>query len=325
VQNASVEFDPKTLRPTYRLLIGVPGQSNAFAIAGRLGLAPEVIEEAKELISPGTRRVEEIIDGIVTERRVLEEERKDATILRVRLQKEEEKYRAELSRLKEERSRLLAEAREEAGAIVRETRREMENLLRDLREATPEKQTKVLNAARRKTEKLLDEFVEDRTVPTAAWKGELSPGMNVFLAHLGQSGEVLEVNADSVHVQVGALRIWVPKTKVTSVQTLSERQKTEGVKQGRTTMGKLAQNKAESISMELDLRGLTVDDALAATDKYLDEAILVGLPSARIIHGKGTGALRSAVSEYVKKHKHVKKVRWGEAGEGGMGVTVVEF
>jgi DNA mismatch repair protein MutS2 len=327
VQNASVEFDPQTLRPTYRLLIGVPGQSNALAIASRLGLDKEIIAEAKRLISPGTRRVEEMIEQIVTEKRVLEEERRDATALRIRLQKEEGEYRAEVARLKAERSRLLAEAKLEAENLVRETRREMENLLRDLREATPEKQAQVLNTARRKTEEFLDQLTEPQTVPSGEWRGELSPGMNVFLGHLGQHGEVLEVSEDSVHVQVGALRMWVPKKKITSASARVDSQALAGRRRekGQTGFGKLAQNKTQTISAELDLRGLTVDDALAATDKYLDEALLAGLPRVRIIHGKGTGALRSAIADYVKKHKQVKNARWGEIGEGGMGVTVVEF
>lgn len=327
VQNASVEFDPQTLKPTYRLLIGVPGQSNALAIAGRLGLDPEIIVEAKRLIEPGTRRVEEMIERIVKEKRVLEEERRDATSLRVRLQKEEAEYRAELARLKAERTRMLAEAKREAEDLVRRTRREMENLLRELREATPEKQTAVLNTARRKTAELLDKLAEPQTAPAGKWHGPLRPGMKVFLSHFAQDGEVLEVGEDTVHVQVGALRVWVPKEQITSAAPTGEEKPNigRGTGQGKTGYGKLVKDKAQTISAELDLRGLTVEDALAATDKYLDEALLAGLPSVRLIHGKGTGALRSAIGDYLKKHKQVKNARWGEVGEGGMGVTVVEF
>lgn len=320
VQNASVDFDPETLRPTYRLLIGLPGRSNAFAISARLGLDESIIEEARSLLAPGRQRVEDLIGRIAAEKRVLEEERKDAAILRRRLQEEEEEYRKELTRLKEERNRLLAEAREEARSLVRETRREMENLLRELREAAPQEQSRMVNSARRRMKEKLETFEEPKPAPAGGYQGEIRPGISVYLTHLGQKGEVLETNEDSVQVQVGALKVWAPRNVVAPLE--KEGQETG---RGQISYGDLAQKKAKTISPELDLRGLTVEEAIMAVDKYLDEALLAGLPSVRIIHGKGTGALRSAISEFVRGHRQIKSSRWGETGEGGMGVTVVEF
>lgn len=322
VQNASVEFDPQTLAPTYRLLIGLPGRSNALAVASRLGLDPAIIERARELLSPGERRVEDLIGEIMKERQMLEQERRDASALRLRAQREEQELRAELAKLKAKRNELMKEAREEARALIRETRREMENLLRSLQEAAgPSARTKLANEARAAMAEQLEALTEPLLPGDSAYQGELEVGLKVKLAGFGQEGVILDLNAENALVQAGAVRLWVERGKLTP---LGE-EKQAPAAPGTVKMGALAQEKVKTISPELDLRGMTVEEALQVTDKYLDEAILAGLPWVRLIHGKGTGALRAAIKDYVKKHPRVKKYRWGETNEGGMGVTVVEL
>ncbi len=323
VQNASVEFDPETLVPAYRLLIGLPGRSNAFAIASRLGLDQKIIAHARQLLSSEERKVEDLIGEMVNERRLLEQERRDASALRQRVQKEEEELKAELTRLKARREQLMKEAREEARALVRETRRKMENLLRELQETdNSAERSKLVNVARGELQAKLDELTETPP-PVEEYHGELAVGMRVKLLALGQEGEIVDLNADAALVQAGPLRIWVERGKLAPlapVKTPDKPAAEAGVK-----MAGLSQEKAKQISPELDLRGLTVEEALQLTDKYLDEALLVGLPWVRLIHGKGTGALRTAINDYVRKHPRVKKYRLGETNEGGLGVTVVEL
>jgi DNA mismatch repair protein MutS2 len=321
VQNASVEFDPVTLRPTYRLLMGLPGRSNALAIASRLGLDQSIIENARKMLAPGEKRVEDLIGEIMKERNLLEQERRDASSLRIRLQTEEQELNTELTRLKTERDTLLKKAREEARNMVKETRREMENLLKRLREASPTEQNKLANAAREGLEVRLVELEEITEAPSIEYQGELAVDMRVLVASLKQEGLILDLNQDSALVQVGPLRVWVEQDQLSPVASPKEKQREEAG----TKYANLGRDKAQRISPELDLRGLTVEEALHITDKYLDEALLVGLPWVRLIHGKGTGALRSAINDFVKKHPGVRNYRWGEFGEGGMGVTVVEL
>lgn len=323
VENASVDFDPRTLRPTYRLLTGVPGQSNAFVIAARLGLEKAIIEEAQQLVAPGTRNLEELLGQIAEEKRELEAEREKTARLRLALEKKEKEYTEKLGRFEGERASLLREAREEARNLIRETRREMENLLRRLREAAPEDQSEIANEARRQLAGRLAEIPEEAGLFVGGGSpGEILPGKTVRLPHLEQEGVVLEVKNGQAQVQVeGGLRVWVPCAGLAEVSRAPERQG-RGEKGG---IKRSAVSKSATISSRLDLRGMNVEEALETVDKYLDEAFLAGLPSAVLIHGKGTGALRSAVTQFLSEHPQVKSYRLGGIGEGGLGVTVVEL
>ena len=323
VENASVDFDPRTLRPTYRLLTGVPGQSNAFVIAARLGLEKAIIEEAQQLVAPGTRNLEELLGQIAEEIIELEAEREKTARLRLALEKKEKEYTEKLGRFEGERASLLREAREEARNLIRETRREMENLLRRLREAAPEDQSEIANEARRQLAGRLAEIPEEAGLFVGGGSpGEILPGKTVRLPHLEQEGVVLEVKNGQAQVQVeGGLRVWVPCAGLAEVSRAPERQG-RGEKGG---IKRSAVSKSATISSRLDLRGMNVEEALETVDKYLDEAFLAGLPSAVLIHGKGTGALRSAVTQFLSEHPQVKSYRLGGIGEGGLGVTVVEL
>lgn len=323
VENASVDFDPQTLQPTYRLLTGVPGQSNAFVVAARLGLDTSIIGQAERMVAPGARNLEELLGQITEEKRELETEREKAASLRLALEKKEKEYTEKLARLEKERGGLLREAREEARNMIRETRREMENLLRRLREAAREEQSDVANEARDRLAGRLAEVTDETVVfPEENPSGEILPGEIVRLPHLEQEGVVLEVKNDQAQVQVeGGLRVWAPCKGLAVVPRNPERQ-------GRRKHGGIGQaavSKSETISPRLDLRGMKVEEALDAVDKYLDEAFLAGLPSAVLIHGKGTGTLRTAVTGLLQGHPQVNKYRLGGIGEGGLGVTVVEL
>lgn len=321
VQNASVEFDPHTLRPTYRLLTGLPGQSNAFAVAARLGLDRSVIAEAEKLVDPGARRMEGLISRITGEKRGLEEERKKAALLRADLEKREKEYTEKLTRLEKERDRLLREAQEEARFMIRETRKKMENILRRLREAAGDEQVSVANEARGQLAEML-RAVEPAAAPAGSAPEEIVPGKTVRLPHLGQKGKVLDVKNDSAQIELeGGLRVWAPRAELVLLAPDKDKKPAgDGVKTVRPVV-----SRKETISSRIDLRGMTVDEALAAADKYLDEAVLAGLPSVLLIHGKGTGALRSAVTGMLREHPQVKGYRRGGVDEGGLGVTIVEL
>ncbi|HHU82491.1 MAG TPA: endonuclease MutS2 [Firmicutes bacterium] len=323
VENASVDFDPQTLQPTYRLLTGVAGQSNAFVVASRLGLDKTIIDQAERLVAPGTRRLEELVGQIAGEKRELETEREKATRFRLALEKKEQEYTEKLARLEKGRDSLLREAREEAREMIRETRREMENLLRRLREAAPEEKSDVVNEARRQLAERLAEIPEETGLfAEGGPSGEILPGKTVRLSHLDQEGVVLEVKSGQAQVQVeGGLRVWVPCAGLAEVSRGPEQRD----RRERGGIGRAAVNKSKTISPRLDLRGMKVEEALEAVDKYLDEAFLAGLPSAVLIHGKGTGALRGAVTRLLSGHPQVKSYRLGGIGEGGLGVTVVEL
>lgn len=321
MQNASVEFDLTTLRPTYRLLLGIPGESNAFAIAARLGLESSIINQARAILSPEQLYVEELIGRITAERKTLEQDRHEASVLRSRLEKQEKEHRDELERLRAERQKYLRQAKEEAQELVKETRRQMEELLRELREAAPEQRNRLAQARRRELAARLEQLaetdrVEEETGSVAT--DEIQIGGKVEVTHLGQTGDVLAIDGDQIQVGVGSLKIWVDRRRLRPLGDGREQK-------AAVSIGELGREKAQTIHTELDLRGLPVDEALMEVDKYLDAAFLAGVPSVRLIHGKGTGALRKAIGEYLKDHPHVKKYRWGEEGEGGMGVTIAEL
>lgn len=323
VQNASVEFDLETLRPTYRLMIGTPGHSNAFAISSRLGLSSGIIDRARAILSPEHQKVEELIGQIVADRKSVEVEKQQASILRVRLEKEKHDYEKSIAKFKEEREQLERKAREEARAIVFETRREMEEIIEELRVAPPVEQRKLVNKVRhslKQSLEKLEEKPEPRHEPDNRQSLQFAVGDQVELTHLGENGVIIAMNGNEAHVQLDKMKVWVARKKLRPAKPKAQIKKVRP-----STTGALGQQKAESISTELDLRGKMVEEALMEVDKYLDEAFLAGLEKVWIIHGKGTGALRSAIGEYLRTHHHVKKHRWGDDNEGGMGVTVVDL
>lgn len=327
VENAAVEFDLENLRPTYRLFIGVPGKSNAFAISKRLGLSEYVINRAKEFIDTDTIAVEDVIHSLEKSRVEAVEEKEEATRLRKEIQTLKEEYDEKLSKISIQRERLLEEARQEAFRITRQAKEETELVIKELRRLEQESMSKEKN---RKIEELRKEIsssmgalqpsVKSMIVPKTASKEvkDLKPGDEVKVITLNQQGSVISADNKKKEavVQIGIMKMTLPYKSLQKAK-----------KDAKSTVTKATRNviksKSGRVKSEVDLRGMTLEEAREEVDKYLDDACLAGLENVTVIHGIGTGVLKTGITEMLKRHKHVKSQRPGQYGEGGMGVTIV--
>ncbi len=327
VENASVEFDVETLRPTYRLMMGIPGRSNAFDISLRLGLDPAIVEGAKSFQSKEEARTANLIRDLETNQILTEKERQEAADMRKQaadmlawIQKKEEDTKKRVAQA-------LEKAQEEALELVTQARKESESLLKEIREmqklgykAMDEQAAQKAREKLRQQEGRLYDNLEARQPQNKHLAEELEPGDLVYLRKLRQKGQVLAKanNQGEVLVQAGIMKLTV---KAKDLEPLME-EKVEAP-QGKTGAGAIGAAKAKSISAELDLRGKLVDEAIEEVEKYLDDAYLAGLGQISIIHGKGTGALRKAIRDLVSRHPFVAGARQGAHNEGGDGVTVI--
>jgi len=328
VQNACCEFDVETLRPTYRLLVGVPGKSNAFAISEKLGLGKDVIERAKGYLTQDNLRFEDVLSDIEKNRIESRKEREQAEDLRRQIEALRQETEKEKQKIARERDQIIAKAKEEARALVREARREAEELLERLKELEKkgiEQSMKELQEARagvRRLDHLEASYTDGFGIRSAYAEPpkDLKPGESVMLLNLNQKATVLdEPDGDGqVLVQAGIMKIKVHVSQLSRVD--EQKNALEKMQHVRT-----AGVKASPIGLELDLRGLNVEEALDRVDKYLDDAVIAGLHEVTLIHGKGTGTLRKAISEHLRRHQHVKSFRLGKYGEGETGVTVVNL
>jgi len=328
VENASVEFDVETLRPTYRLLIGVPGKSNAFEISHRLGLKKDVVDQARSFLSQEEVRVADLIENLETNQLLSERKRQEAEKMhksaRDQLVQVEWKEK-ELNRKVED---IIQKAQQEALEIVIRARRESEDILKEVRTVKKKmrieapQDLQVLRDKLRERENQLSEAVFHDTGEAEVNAAELSPGDLVLIKRIKQKAQVLErPNANGeVLVQSGIMKLTV---QLKDLRKIKEEKSEE--KRQKSGIGVIVSSKAREVKNELHLRGMTVDEAVLETEKYLDDAYLAGLPQAYLIHGKGTGALRSAITDLVKSHRFVASFRIGGYHEGGHGVTVVEF
>lgn len=323
MENASVEFDVATLRPTYQLLVGVPGVSNAFAIAKRLGLAEEIIARGREFLTREEKHLEELVADLVADRKRLEyvsrqaeDERRQAQSL-LRQVKEE---KAELERRKKE---ILNKARNEALEIVVRAKREAQQILKELRkmrysETKPAaEQVETLASAMENLVAEVHAYAAPPVGQTVLKPEDLACGQEVMVKSLNQQGTVVEVSGKNIQVQVGPMRVTV---EVEDLAPLAAQKKQEEIPQRVTTF-----YAAKNVPRELDLRGLTLDEAILKVDMYLDEAAVSALKEVRLIHGKGTGRLRAGLQKYLQNHPLVASMRMGHPAEGGSGVTVVEL
>ncbi len=330
VENASVEFDVQTLQPTYRLLTGVPGKSNAFEISRRLGLSADIVERARGFLSREEVRVADLIENLETNQLLSEKDRREAEDLKrmakgklLELERKEKelavKSQQMLQKAKDEALEIVAKARRESESSLKEFRTSLKNAP-SLQEELGEMQ-KIRDSLRHKENELREETKSLEKGETIDIK-TLEPGDMVIIGRLNQKAQVLQKakNDDEVLVQAGIMKLTVKARDLRKIPMVKEKE--ENTVSG---VGGIVAGKAREIKSELDLRGLTVDEALAETEKYLDDACLAGLPQAYLIHGKGTGALRAAITELVKTHHNVKSHRMGGYNEGGHGVTVVEF
>ncbi len=325
VENASVEFDPETLRPTFRLLIGQPGRSNALIIAQRLGLAQQVVDRARSFLSADRLRADDLLRQAASDRQSAAQDRMEAQRLRQEARNLAARYEAELARLQAERRRLAAEARREAEEWLRRTRQELEAVLREVRAA---RTLEAAQAAQRRLASLAAEWAERAAAeapPEAAGAPpkQVAAGQCVFIPALARTGRVL-ARPDArgeVEVEVGSVRARLPLGALRLMEAGSGGSaQSAGVAQAPGLAGV-----PRAVPLELSLRGQTVDEALPRVDRYLDDAVLAGLPQVTLIHGRGTGALRRAVQSFLRGHPHVRAFRPGNPGEGGEGVTVVEL
>ena len=329
VENACCEFDVETLRPTYRLLVGIPGKSNAFAISERLGLDRSVIDRARDFMTQDSIRFEEVLSDIEKSRTQAEREKEEAEALRRRIEEIRREAEKERQKIARERERIIAGAKDEARAIVSEARHEAEEILERLKNLEKEgfgpNSARELMEARarvRRLDHLESSYMDEIGARTghAEPPKDLKPGESVMLLNLNQKATVLEEpDADGqVLVQAGIMKV---KVHVTQLSRVDEQQKAiENMQKVRT-----AGVKASTIGLELDLRGLNVEEALDRVDKYIDDAVIAGLHEVTLIHGKGTGTLRKAIAEHLRKHSQVESFRSGKYGEGETGVTIVKL
>ncbi|MDD6047744.1 MAG: endonuclease MutS2 [bacterium] len=321
MENASMEFDVDRLCPTYRLFIGIPGKSNAFEISERLGIPERIIENAREFLKGEDVKFEDIISSAQSQHRIAEEERALAQEARAELERLRKEAEQERKKLAEEREKQQAKAREEARKVVADTKREMERLIvqvRALKGIDRSAADRVIQQARdkmRAEENALAEPLTLKKDDAGAPPKSVKPGDSVKIVSLDQKATVLSP-ADAkgdVQVQAGILKLSV---KLSDLRLTQEEQP----KQGKS---KIAAAMDRRVGLELDIRGMLVEEGLAVVDRYLDDAFLSGLTEVSIIHGKGTGALRTGVQDFLKRHPRVKSFRIGNYGEGDAGVTVV--
>lgn len=322
MENASMEFDIDRLCPTYRLYIGIPGKSNAFEISSRLGLPNSIIDKAKGFLKGEDVRFEDIISSAQSQHRIAEEERKMAEEARAELEKLRADAERERRKLDEDRNRLQAKAKEDAKRIVADTKREMEKLIveiRSIKDIDRSAADRVIQAARdtlRATETAVNEKEaikkEDNTKPPKTVRA----GDTVNIVTLDQKATVLSApdSKGEVMVQAGVMKLNV---KLKDIRLIEEK------KAAAPTSGKFGLGAGKQVGLELDVRGMLVDEANIMVDRYLDDAYNAGLSEVNIIHGKGTGALRAGVQAFLKRHPLVKGYRMGSYGEGDAGVTVV--
>jgi DNA mismatch repair protein MutS2 len=323
VVNASVEFDIETLSPTYKLLIGVPGRSNAFEISKRLGLSAEVIERAKGYIGSETNKVENMIASLEDSRRQSEHELEEAEELRKEAQKLHKELQSQIIEFNEKRDKLYEKAEEKAQATVKAASEEAEKIISDLRKMSQKNHALVkeheLIEARKRLEDAVPTLEKSKKKPAVPKKQErtLQAGDEVKVLSWGQKGTLVErVSNNEWQVQMGIMKM---KVKEKDLEYISSPKPVE------TKPLAMVKGKDYHVNLELDLRGERYENALIRVEKYIDDALLANYPRVSIIHGKGTGALRKGVQEYLKNHRSVKNIRFGEASEGGSGVTVVEF
>ena len=325
MENASVEFNPDTLLPTYRLLMGVPGSSNAFNISRRLGLSEEIVHNAGELLNEEHVHMEDVLQGLEGERRRFESRSREVEELRY----ESEKLRNQLAWQKKDfekqKNELLRKARRQADEIYRTSRREAETVLKELRSLKADIDVKALQAKAEEARKRLDKHLAlDEPLPegTPLTPDNARAGMTVLVKSLRKNGTLLEVKGKDGLVSVGVLKMTVPLSQCLLVKDKpQERPKPSKFKSSASHA--LFSAKTETAEQEADVRGMTTDEAIPFVDRAIDDALLAGISQVRIIHGKGTGALRAGLHAYLKGHKNVAAIALADIARGGAGVTVV--
>ena len=338
VENACCEFDVESLRPTYRLLIGIPGKSNAFAISSKLGLPDDIIEAAKEQLSKEDESFEDVIAGLENSRKNMEKEKEEIAAYKERIKTLEQQLKAKNEKIDQAKDRILREANEKARAILQEAKDVADEAISDFNKVSAGTDIKQLENKRQNLRKKIDEKNERLSLKTPPKQSaprldpkKLKKGDSVKILSLGLKGTVstLPDAKGNLFIQCGIMR---SQANVNDLMLLADEDTASRSVKGFSSpgdsvkgSGRSSLSKSMTISPEINLLGMTCDEAIAALDKYLDDAYLSHLSSVRVVHGKGTGALRSAVQNHLKRLKYVKEYRLGEYGEGDAGVTIVTF
>ncbi len=332
VENACCEFDVETLRPTYRLLIGIPGKSNAFAISSKLGLSDEIINAAKEQISKEDESFEDVIADLEQSRVTIEKEQQEIAEYKERIRTLQEQLQKKNEKIDQAKDKILRDANEKARAILQEAKDVADETIRDFNKVGASADIKELEKKRQKVRDKINEKNGKLALGNNQKKPANQKTVDPKKLKKGDSVKIISMNLKGIvntlpdargnlFVQCGIMRM---QTNINDLVPVKEETITAPALQ-RTNTGKLKMSKSFSVSSEINLLGCTVDEAIAKLDKYLDDAYLAHLPSVRVVHGKGTGALRNAVQSHLKRLKYVKEYRLGEYGEGDAGVTIVTF
>lgn len=329
VENACCEFNVETLQPTYRLLIGIPGKSNAFAISSKLGLPDHIIEDARRHITEDKESFEDLLANLENSRLTIEKERQEIEAYKREIQTLKERLESKQEKIDQSRDRIIREANEEAREILQNAKEIADETIRTFQKAGAASSIRDLEKSRQKVRDKISEkndklaLKNDKASHKTLKPGQIKLGDSVKIISMGLKGTVssLPDKGGRLFVQCGIIRSQVSLDDL----VLIEEETINTGKMQRTSSGKLKMSKSYTVSTEINLLGKTVDEALSELDKYLDDAYLAHLPSVRIVHGKGTGALRNAVHNYLRRNKTVKSYRLGEFGEGDAGVTIAEF
>lgn len=328
VENASVEFDVDTLSPTYKLLIGVPGKSNAFEISRKLGLSDFLIDRAKELLTREDIHFEDLLQNIEKNRTTAEREKDEATRLRMETQKLREEFFDKKQQLQIQREQVIKEAKKEAYKIIKQAKLDADEIVDNLKSLRIELEEKEMNrkieeakkSISGKMNKLAEGMGEQLIVKTNNKPPKnLKVGEMVSILSLNQTGYIISPEDENgeVQVQVGIMKV---NMHISNLERTKEEKETK-----KTGTGKIVKSKAENIKTEVDVRGQNLEEAMLEVDKYLDDSYIAGLTHVTIIHGVGTGVLSAGLKQMLKKHRHVKSYREGAYGEGGAGVTIVQL
>lgn len=335
VENACCEFDVETLRPTYRLLIGIPGKSNAFAISQKLGLPDFIIQDAKSRLEEGDEAFEDLLASLEESRVTIEKEREEIASYKSEISRLKSRLEQKEERFDERKDKLIRNANEEAQRILREAKETADQTIRQINKLAQSSGVgKELEAERTKLREKLDKV--DKNLSLKNEKGpkktispkklKIGDGVKVLTMNLNGTVSSLPNSKGDLYVQMGILRSLV---NIKDLELLNEPAISgpgmDLMKKNNTGSGKIKMSKSFSVSPEVNLIGMTVDEAIPVLDKYLDDAYLAHLPKVRVVHGRGTGALKAGVHKHLKKLKYVKEFRLGDFGEGDTGVTIVTF
>ncbi|GMB00600.1 endonuclease MutS2 [Pelosinus sp. IPA-1] len=329
IENASVEFDIQTLRPTYRLLIGVPGSSNAFAISKRLGLSDPIIDQARQFIDKDHAEFENVLNALEEQKIAYDKLHEEVLEQEQALQILREKLASEENVLAMKKNKILLRAQEEAESLLRRTRRESEEIITELKAQFAVKSSSARQGIFDKSRKRLKESLGDLNeneendidLPIAT-ANNLNPGVDVYVTTLKQKGTVLSIGSNEVTVQLGIMKMSVA---IADCRLISESSSIKNKNKNKDKNRDKNFMKTQGVSRQIDIRGMMVDEAEYVLGKYIDDAILAGLNTVIVIHGKGTGALRKGVRTYLKNHHYVRDISIGELNEGGDGATVVQL